>query len=136
MAQRWPSTDTSFPRGVPLGHQVEKKASAPSALYWRATPHEALPCFKKPVSSMTPTACSSASVSSAYSRTMSRNASASRRAHPARLARLVAQKPVQKLSRRPCHSFLAEQWANPHLHLPQRRRPQLQGRLNRCTSHP
>src|SRR6516165_9504839 len=82
MAQRWPSTDTSFPRGVPLGHQVEKKASAPSALYWRATPHEALPCFKKPVSSMTPTACSSASVSSAYSRTMSRNASASHRPQP------------------------------------------------------
>src|SRR5271169_2406109 len=34
-------------------------------VYWRATPHDALPCFKKPVSSMTRTAPSSASVSSA-----------------------------------------------------------------------
>ncbi len=48
-------------------------------VYWRATPHDALPCFKKPVSSMARTAVSSVSISSAYSRTISRNASASHR---------------------------------------------------------
>ena len=58
------------------------------------------------------------------------------RAHPARLARLVAQKPVQELSRRSRHPLLAEQRTYPPLHLPQRRRPQLQRRLNRCASHP
>src|SRR6201997_3976069 len=51
-------------------------------VYWRATPHEALPCFKKPVSSMTRTASSSPSVSSAYSRTTSRSASASHYPRP------------------------------------------------------
>src|SRR5271154_3716041 len=35
MAQRWPSTETSFFLGVPLGHQVEKKARAPSAMLRR-----------------------------------------------------------------------------------------------------
>ena len=34
-------------------------------VYWRATPRDALPCFKKPVSSMTTTASLSASVSRA-----------------------------------------------------------------------
>src|SRR6201993_2222219 len=29
MAQRWPSTDTSFWMDVPLGHHVEKKAKLP-----------------------------------------------------------------------------------------------------------
>src|ERR1700674_3721173 len=35
MAQRWPSTDTSFFMGVPLGHHVEKKARSPSAMLRR-----------------------------------------------------------------------------------------------------
>src|SRR5450759_3591387 len=35
MAQRWPSTDTSFFMGVSLGHHVEKKARSPSAMFRR-----------------------------------------------------------------------------------------------------
>src|SRR5665213_70855 len=35
MAQRWPSTRTSFFMGVPVGHQVEKKARSPSAILRR-----------------------------------------------------------------------------------------------------
>src|SRR3954451_3157532 len=48
-------------------------------VYWRPTPHEAWPCFRKPVSSMTSTASGSARVSTTSSRTRSRNASASHR---------------------------------------------------------
>jgi hypothetical protein len=32
-------------------------------VYWRATPQEAVPCFRKPVSSITSTASGSASAS-------------------------------------------------------------------------
>src|SRR5215475_7736667 len=35
MAQRWPSTATSFFMDVPLGHHVEKKARSPSAMLRR-----------------------------------------------------------------------------------------------------
>src|SRR5829696_5794344 len=48
-------------------------------VYWRPTPHEAWPCLRKPVSSMTSTASGSARVSSASSRTRARSASASHR---------------------------------------------------------
>src|SRR4029078_6105802 len=51
-------------------------------VYWRATPQEALPCLRKPVSSITSTASRSASVSSAYARTKSRSASACQRPRP------------------------------------------------------
>ena len=34
MAQRWPSTRTGVAMSVPAGHQVEKKARSPSAI-WR-----------------------------------------------------------------------------------------------------
>jgi hypothetical protein len=77
-------------------------------VYWRATPHDALPCFKKPVSSITRTASSSLSVSSAYyniaqrvgiplppakDRLLAPRAwiAGRLRPHPTRLARLTAQ---------------------------------------------
>ena len=40
------------------------------------------------------------------------------RAHPARLAWLVPQKPVEKLSRRSRNPLLTEQGTNPRLHIP------------------
>jgi hypothetical protein len=58
------------------------------------------------------------------------------RPHPARLARLVTQQPVKKLSRRRGDPLLAEQITYPSLHIPQRRRPKLQRRLDRCVRHP
>ena len=57
-------------------------------------------------------------------------------AHPARLARLAPQKPVQKLSRRGHHPLLAEQRTYPRLYIPQRRGPKFQRRLNRSSCHP
>jgi hypothetical protein len=51
-------------------------------LYWRCTPHEALPCFRKPVSSITSTASGAAKLSTPYSRTTSRSASASQWLRP------------------------------------------------------
>ena len=52
------------------------------------------------------------------------------RAHPAGLARFVPQKSVEKLSCRGRHPLLTEQATYPRLHIPQRRRPKLQRRLN------
>src|SRR5919199_5009117 len=51
-------------------------------VYCRATPQEAFPCFRNPVSSTTRTASGSASLSTTYSRTISRRASASQRPRP------------------------------------------------------
>src|ERR1700745_280432 len=51
-------------------------------VYCRATPHDFLPCFRKPVSSITSTASSSCKCSTAYSHTTSRSASASQRSRP------------------------------------------------------
>ncbi len=51
-------------------------------VYCRPTPHDDLPCLRKPVSSITSTASGSANVSSAYSRTTSRITSASHRPRP------------------------------------------------------
>ena len=58
------------------------------------------------------------------------------RAHPARLARLVPQKAVEKFFCRGRHPLLAEQRSNPRLHIPRRRRPKLKRRLDRCSRHP
>jgi hypothetical protein len=58
------------------------------------------------------------------------------RAHPARLAPLRPQQTLQELPRRGSHPLLCEQGTDPRLYLPQRRRPQLQRRLDRGTRHP
>jgi hypothetical protein len=57
-------------------------------------------------------------------------------AHPSGLAPLVPQQSVQEQTRRRCHPLLREQRPDPRLHIPQRRRPQLQRRLDRGTRHP
>src|SRR5215210_936675 len=51
-------------------------------VYCRPTPQEALPCLRKPVSSITSTASGAASVSTTSSRTTSRKASASQWLRP------------------------------------------------------
>jgi hypothetical protein len=55
--------------------------------------------------------------------------------HPARLAPLLAKQTVQQLPRRRRNPLLREQRPEPRLHIPQRRRPKLQRRLDRCTTH-
>jgi hypothetical protein len=87
-------------------------------VYCPATPHDALPSFRKPVSSITRTASPSARCSTTVSRTMSCSASASHRprrqkrllpprtritrslgAHPARLPALIPKQHLQEQSR-------------------------------------
>jgi hypothetical protein len=58
------------------------------------------------------------------------------RAHPSGLAALIAQHAVQEQTRRRCDPRLREQRPDPRLHIPQRRGPQLQRRLDRSTRHP
>ena len=57
------------------------------------------------------------------------------RPHPARLAPLRPEKPIEEPTSRCCHPVLGEQGTNPRLNIAQRRRPQLQRRLDRCTTH-
>ena len=56
--------------------------------------------------------------------------------HPAGLAPLFAKQPVEEILCRPCHALLREQRPHPTLHITQRRRPQLQRRLDRSSRHP
>jgi hypothetical protein len=58
------------------------------------------------------------------------------RSHPARLPALLAQQTIKKKPRRRGNPFLREQGTHPRLHIPQRRRPKLQRRLDRCSRHP
>jgi hypothetical protein len=55
--------------------------------------------------------------------------------HPARLAPLRPEQPIEELASRCRHPVLGEQGTDPCLGLPQRRRPQFQRRLDRCTAH-
>src|SRR3954469_17545421 len=74
----WPLSETEA-ANTPIWQLVILPAEP---VYCRPTPHEALPCFKKLVSSTTSTAPSSARCSMTYSRTVSRSASASQRPRP------------------------------------------------------
>ena len=56
-------------------------------------------------------------------------------AHPPRLAPLGSEQAIEEQPRRAGHALLREQRPHPHLALPQRRGPQLQRRLERCTAH-
>jgi hypothetical protein len=58
------------------------------------------------------------------------------RPHPARLAPLRPKERIQEQPRRMRRARLLEQRPDPPLHVPQRRRPQLQRRLDRPTRHP
>ena len=58
------------------------------------------------------------------------------RAHPAGLAALIAQHAVQEQTRRRCYPLLREQRPDPRFHIPQRRGPKLQRRLDRSARHP
>ena len=58
------------------------------------------------------------------------------RPHPAGLAPLLAEQTFEKILRRQRHPRLREQRTHPTLHVTQRRRPQLQRRLDRCSRHP
>jgi hypothetical protein len=56
----------ALPRGIAGEHAIWQLVILPAEpVYCRATPQDALPCFKNPVSSITSTASSSASLSSA-----------------------------------------------------------------------
>jgi len=57
-------------------------------------------------------------------------------AHPAGLAPLVTQQPIQKQPRRSRRPVLREQGPQARLHVPKRRRPKLQRVLDRCTHQP
>src|SRR5208282_1702078 len=57
-------------------------------------------------------------------------------AHPARLTTLLAEQALKKILRGKGHTRLREQRPNPTLHVTQRRRPQFQRRLDRCSRHP
>ena len=57
-------------------------------------------------------------------------------AHPSRLAPLIAKQSVQEQACIHRRTLLREQWTHPALHVPQRRCPQLQRRLDRCSRHP
>jgi hypothetical protein len=56
--------------------------------------------------------------------------------HPTGLAPLRPEQPIEELTGRRCHPRLGEQRTHPGLDVAQRRRPQLQRRLDRCTAHP
>jgi hypothetical protein len=56
--------------------------------------------------------------------------------HPTGLAPLLAEQAVEEMLRRPRHAVLREQRSHPTLNLTQRRRPQLQRRLDRSARHP
>jgi hypothetical protein len=58
------------------------------------------------------------------------------RPHPARLASLFAEQAVEESFRRSRHAILREQRMHPTFHITQRRRPQLQRRLDRSSRHP
>src|SRR5260370_3682006 len=80
----------------------------PLSVYCRATPHDALPCLRKPVSSITSTASSSAKCSMPYARTISRRASASQSPRP-RIAccRMgLDRQPPPRASNRSCAAHL------------------------------
>ncbi len=130
-------------------------AKGPEPVCCRATPQDALPCSKKPASSMTGTASSSARCATTYPRTISRNASVSQRprpriaccrqgpeapaasapshpvlrrsspSKPSRTASHQEQQAIKKQTSRCRHPVLHEQPAPPGLHLPQRCRPKL-----------
>jgi hypothetical protein len=55
--------------------------------------------------------------------------------HPPGLAPLRAEQPIKEPTGRCRHPLLREQGTHPCLGVPQRRRPQLQRRLDRCTAH-
>src|SRR6476659_2993398 len=123
---------------MPIGQFVIFPADP---VYCRATPHDDLPCLRKPVSSTTSTASSSARCSMTYSRAMSRNAPASHRSRPysaccrhglgspaasgasIRLASLIPKKTVEEQSRVDCGAVLRKQLSHLMLHLSQRRCP-------------
>jgi hypothetical protein len=56
--------------------------------------------------------------------------------HPGGLAPLRPEQPIEEQAGRGRHALLGEQGADPRFGVPQRRRPQLQRRLDRCTAHP
>ena len=58
------------------------------------------------------------------------------RPHPAGLSPLLAEQTLEKILRRQRHARLREQRPHPTLHLTQRRCPQFQRRLDRCSRHP
>ena len=58
------------------------------------------------------------------------------RPHPAGLAPLLAKQTFQEILRRKRNARLREQRPHPTLHIPQRRRPQFQRRLDRSSRHP
>ena len=58
------------------------------------------------------------------------------RPHPAGLASLFAKQTFEEILRRQRHPRLREQRPHPTLHVTQRRRPQFQRRLDRCSRHP
>src|SRR5215207_5915569 len=70
------------PSGLDLVRPLQLVILPADPVYCRPTPHELWPCLRKPVSSMTSTASGEASVSTAYSRTRSRRASASQWLRP------------------------------------------------------
>jgi hypothetical protein len=55
--------------------------------------------------------------------------------HPPRLTALVTQQSIKEQSGRNRHALLRKQPAHPGLHIPHRRCPKLQRRLDRCTHH-
>src|ERR1035437_131533 len=57
-------------------------------------------------------------------------------AHPPGLAPLIPEQAVKEQARRRRYPFLREQGSNARFDIPQRRRPKLQRRLDRCTRHP
>jgi hypothetical protein len=57
------------------------------------------------------------------------------RAHPAGLAPLLAEQPVQKQPGVPRRAVTGKQWPDPPLYVLQGRRPDFQRRLDRCTCH-
>src|ERR1035437_2168768 len=57
-------------------------------------------------------------------------------AHPPGLAPLIPEQAVKKQARRRRYLLLREQGSNARFDIPQRRRPKLQRRLDRCNRHP
>src|SRR5215218_9521956 len=105
-------------------------------VYWRATPQEARPCLRKPVSSTTRTASRGQGLNHVVAhhvakrigvplrppeqRLLAPGAGITRgfRSHPTRLAPLRPEQRIQKEPGRGCHSVLLEQRPHPPLHIP------------------